>query len=152
MLIKCTDMKQGEVNLKGSKISTGFALHQQWPSQTGSSVCLQEGAGRAKQEKNQDDNFVSERLLRHTPRKTKTRPKQAQLVCLCLESRLNCCFAASPTCPCCCQMPHARSHPPCCVNQLLANVTVNSGKRLFVRVGGDKRWRQNFHTACSTKQ
>lgn len=123
------------VKFKGGKISTVLALHQQWPSQTGSNVCLQGRAGRAKQGKNQDDYFVLAWLLRHTPRKTKTRSKQAQLVCLCLESSLNCCFAASPTYPCCFRMPHAS----CPVVSTSCWPTWQWTQGLLVRVDGNKK-------------
>lgn len=73
-------------------------------------VCRRELAERNRR-KTRMTTLSQRGLLRHTPRKTKTRPKQAQLVCLCLESSLNCCLAASLTCPRCFQMPHARSLP-----------------------------------------
>lgn len=143
---KCTDMKQGDLNLKGSKISTGFALHQQWPSQTGSSVCLQEGAGRAKQEKNQDDNYVFREDCSVTPLARQRHGLNKRNSCVSVWSRVL--IAAWQP------LPHVHvvfkchmhgAYPSCCVNQLLANVTVKHRQRLLVRVGGDRSW-ESLHS------
>lgn len=138
---KCTDMKQGDLNLKGSKISTGFAL-QPTMAQSNWFQCLSAG-GSWQSETGEKPGW--QLCLREdcsvTPLARQRHGLNKRNSCVSVWSRVL--IAAWQP------LPHVHvvfkchmhgAYPSCCVNQLLANVTVKHRQRLLVRVGGDRSW------------